>query len=854
MGTHLFIKKVFIFNYFLIYGLLFPASPDSLSLNVVSYNIQTGGYYRTETPQLLAQFVEDWKVDILGTQELHKLQVEAIDKALPEFSWFGVGREDGKDFGETSVIFYRKEKFELLEQSTFWLSETPDVVGSKSWSSSDIRIVTWGKFLDRSIEKTFYVFNTHYDHISDYARTESSKLLRLKMREIAGLNPIIITGDFNCTAGTTPYNLIIEENKDDLLISNSEKICLDDPFGPKGSFNDFKDNSPTLKIDFIFVNQFFKTLKCGIINEKPNDKFISDHFPVFAKMEFTFPTPPIRPVLNAIACDNQVNLIWDRVAEDSTYETFFKEGNDFQGYKLYRSKDPKMKDAVLVEDSWNIPLLRKPILVSDKIDGIKGYTNYGIINGFGYFLGEDSGLQHFYSDYNVTNGVTYYYVLTSYDDGFSGIGTGFAPSECSYEIEVDESGNLLYNSQNTAIVTPKKSNSGVSIPSIIKDSNNSTIGNESIIPRIFDTKKITEKETYKIKFLVDTLEYHELNNRYRHKNDLLYSNSGFAIYKNDNTLVYKEDMNSYAKNNIVFDKILNKYFLNSNELIISEEFEGIQITMDYKSRTAQYSKNKSGWIKGEADMQILPSKSESKFFPWQYEIIFTDNSDEYTGLTNKVKGIRSHDDLPLGPAALLLNEKFNFYVLNKSFQLNDGTYEKLDLIVHDKNQDGIFNRENDQVLVGHSVTLANQILWAGTVFAIDFSLIKDELSMPQPNNIYLVDFDRPYMETDVIKLNVDPKGKLTNNNPIPDKFSLKQNYPNPFNPITTIEFSIAQEGKYSLKVYNIIGQIVSTLYDKSFGAGNYSATFSSAGLSSGVYIYRLDGPVGSIANKMIILK
>ncbi|MBU1113585.1 MAG: endonuclease/exonuclease/phosphatase family protein, partial [Bacteroidetes bacterium] len=367
MGTHLFIKKVFIFNYFLIYGLLFPASPDSLSLNVVSYNIQTGGYYRTETPQLLAQFVEDWKVDILGTQELHKLQVEAIDKALPEFSWFGVGREDGKDFGETSVIFYRKEKFELLEQSTFWLSETPDVVGSKSWSSSDIRIVTWGKFLDRSIEKTFYVFNTHYDHISDYARTESSKLLRLKMREIAGLNPIIITGDFNCTAGTTPYNLIIEENKDDLLISNSEKICLDDPFGPKGSFNDFKDNSPTLKIDFIFVNQFFKTLKCGIINEKPNDKFISDHFPVFAKMEFTFPTPPIRPVLNAIACDNQVNLIWDRVAEDSTYETFFKEGNDFQGYKLYRSKDPKMKDAVLVEDSWNIPLLRKPILVSDKI-------------------------------------------------------------------------------------------------------------------------------------------------------------------------------------------------------------------------------------------------------------------------------------------------------------------------------------------------------------------------------------------------------------------------------------------------------------------------------------------------------
>ena len=89
---------------------------------------------------------------------------------LSDFSWFGVGRDNGQSLGETAVIFYRKDKFELLEQNTFWLSETPEVPGSRSWETSDTRIATWGKFEVKATGKIIYVFNTHFDHISSLAR------------------------------------------------------------------------------------------------------------------------------------------------------------------------------------------------------------------------------------------------------------------------------------------------------------------------------------------------------------------------------------------------------------------------------------------------------------------------------------------------------------------------------------------------------------------------------------------------------------------------------------------------------------------------------------------------------------
>lgn len=841
-----------------IFGLL-SQSDNSNKLITVSYNIQTGSNYRSETPELIAQFVQDWKVDILSTQEIHVSHAKMFDEAIQGFSWFGVGRDNGLESGETSAIFYRTEKLDLLEHDTFWLSETPEKPGTKSWGSSDVRIVTWGKFFIKAINKEIFVFNTHYDHISSTARTESSKLLRIKMREIAGLSPIIITGDFNCSETSEPYEILIANDPEDLIISNTEKICSSEPFGPEGSYNSFKYDNPTQRIDFIFANQYFKVPRCGIINEKPGGEFISDHYPVYVELETNFPTAPKLPTIYAIAGDGYVNLSWDTISEDSTYEPFLSNSNDFQGYKLYRSRDPEMKDAVLVEDSWDIPLLRNPLLVSDKKDGISGYTNYGIINGFGYYLGEDSGLQHFYTDTEVLNSEKYYYVLTAYDNGYSEVGSGFAPLESEYEIIIDEEENVLYHSKNTAVVIPHRPSAGTLIPSVKLDEDNSTIGNAEIIPMIFNQDKIEAKNNYTIQFIIDTLEYYEYIEKYRHQSDILYLNSGFKIYRNDEvTPIYEEDSQSFTANNIIYDEILDAYYLNP-EGVITEEFDGIQLKINYESNISQFSEYRSGWINGSANIKIIPSINESKYFPWQYEIVFTDNEEAYIGKVNKVKNIRSYEDLSLGPGELLLQQNFDFYVQNKNYKDEDGNYQKLDLIIHDRDMDGVFTRENDQILVGNYVTLANQILWCGTVFTIDLSNIQDESLMPKPNDIYLVDFDRPFIENDEIHLSVDPQGDVVNvsddnDTQLHSEYSLSQNYPNPFNPFTTISFSIPAKGIVELNVYNILGEKVATILNEELSKGIYTYNFDGSQLSSGVYVYTIKVNNFNAAKKMLLLK
>ncbi len=140
-------------------------------------------------------------------QEALHVQMNDLQKALPDFKYAGVGRTDGKQDGEYSAIFYNAKKLQLLESKTFWLSETPTVAGSKSWDAAITRIVTWAKFKDIESSKTFFVFNTHFDHIGKVARRESAKLLLKKINEIAGNSSVIITGDFNATPGDEPVQV-----------------------------------------------------------------------------------------------------------------------------------------------------------------------------------------------------------------------------------------------------------------------------------------------------------------------------------------------------------------------------------------------------------------------------------------------------------------------------------------------------------------------------------------------------------------------------------------------------------------------------------------------------------------------
>ena len=117
-----------------------------------------------------------------------------LSQSLGKYKYTGIGHDDGKTKGEYSAIFFDTTRLKLIESSTFWLSLTPEVPGSKGWDANITRIVTWAKFRDLANKKLFFVFNTHFDHIGQEARRESAKLLKQKVKDIAGVNPVIITG------------------------------------------------------------------------------------------------------------------------------------------------------------------------------------------------------------------------------------------------------------------------------------------------------------------------------------------------------------------------------------------------------------------------------------------------------------------------------------------------------------------------------------------------------------------------------------------------------------------------------------------------------------------------------------
>ncbi len=279
-------KKVFIAISFMV-----SMNIQSQELNVMTFNIR----YNTKNDSLnawpyrkdnAASQIRFHNVHILGVQEALYEQVIDLSQSLSQYKYVGVGRDDGIIKGEYSAIFYDTAKLKLLGSSTFWLSLTPEIPGSKSWDAAITRIVTWAKFTDIRRNRTFFVFNTHFDHIGKEARRESARLLKQKVKDIAGNNPVVITGDFNSKPSDEPIKIITESNDKDKFI-DTKAVSLTPHYGPQGTFNAFTpkeiDNEP---IDFIFLKGKWKVLQHATLSQTWGGRFSSDHFPVFTKLSF----------------------------------------------------------------------------------------------------------------------------------------------------------------------------------------------------------------------------------------------------------------------------------------------------------------------------------------------------------------------------------------------------------------------------------------------------------------------------------------------------------------------------------------------------------------------------------------
>ncbi|AFK04463.1 Endonuclease/exonuclease/phosphatase [Emticicia oligotrophica DSM 17448] len=246
----------------------------NLRLNVASDGINAWPN-RKELVKALIKFHE---FDIFGTQEGFRMQLDGIAE-LPEYAFTGNGRDDGKQGGEHSSIFYRKDRFKLIESGDFWLRETPETPG-KGWDATCCnRICSWGKFKDLKTKKSFYFFNVHFDHQGVVARRESGKLMVKKIQEIAKDATVICTGDFNSTPETEQIQIM------QTLLNDTFQVTQNPPYGPVGTFNGFKFDAPLQnRIDYIFTSKNIDVLKYGVLTDSYEQRYPSDHQPVVAKI------------------------------------------------------------------------------------------------------------------------------------------------------------------------------------------------------------------------------------------------------------------------------------------------------------------------------------------------------------------------------------------------------------------------------------------------------------------------------------------------------------------------------------------------------------------------------------------
>ncbi len=454
--------------------------------------------------------------------------------------------------------------------------------------------------------------------------------------------------------------------------------------------------------------------------------------------DYRFAQPPVMPTLTAIPGDGQVTLIWNDHSERFTREELDQNRNDFEGYKLYRATDRQMSDPNLITDLNGNFIFKKPIFQCDKIDGITGGADFGLINGTGYYLGDDTGITNTFMDTTAMNGMTYYYAIVAYDYGLPDVASGIAPTENVIIIEKNAAEEIISTSRNVAIITPHKNAAGY-VPAGIDNYESETVGSGYVMPEILDEKAVDGGSSYEIDFITvtDSLENVSIANRYWTK--------GFAVYKNnDRTPIYNEIYNpedDFRSGNII--RYESDYAIKPGNELRTDIFDGLRLNYYLYTVEPVLDTAKCNWRTGDGIIDITAPKRGFNYLPYDYEIIFSDNAAAHTITVNScdVKNAAAKT-IPAGK--LLFNESLPFYVKNKSYP-----NMKTSLVVYDKNGNGNYDYKNDLVFVGAPTDDGTS--WGTLAMEIDLS---GRSSLPAEGDSYFVTFNRGFTEQDRIKFSV----------------------------------------------------------------------------------------------------
>jgi len=253
-----------------------------MQLSVMSFNIRYDCDKGTESwesrKQRLVPLVKEVNPDLIGFQEVLPHMYAYLKEHLTEYDSVGAARDDGKNEGERAAIFFKKDRFKMLEEKTFWLSETPSVP-SLGWDALCVRICTYAKFLDKKSNKEFIHYNTHLDHIGTTAMHEGAKLISKAI--FSNKAPAIVTGDFNSGEDSNTYSVMTSDGLCDAKYAAKQTMS----YGTRHDYeigDEIKNKSP---IDYLFFTKNdFEILSYEVLVNGGIGQFTSDHYPVFVKM------------------------------------------------------------------------------------------------------------------------------------------------------------------------------------------------------------------------------------------------------------------------------------------------------------------------------------------------------------------------------------------------------------------------------------------------------------------------------------------------------------------------------------------------------------------------------------------
>jgi endonuclease/exonuclease/phosphatase family metal-dependent hydrolase len=268
-----------------------PAAATA-DIRVMSFNVRNsaskdGENHWNKRTELFFKTIERFGPDLIGFQEVLADQHDAIESRMKGYVFSGVARDDGARKGEWALIGYRQNRFEAVKSGNFWLSETPTVVGSKSWDAALTRICSWVRLREKATGREFVYANTHFDHKGVIARQEASRVLSIQLSEIAHGVPAILTGDLNITEDNPAYGVLVRPDRPGAIRWIDSFREVHPARGPdEVSFHGFKGGTTGSRIDFIFHTADLRAKTSEIDRTSLNGRYPSDHYAVSAILAF----------------------------------------------------------------------------------------------------------------------------------------------------------------------------------------------------------------------------------------------------------------------------------------------------------------------------------------------------------------------------------------------------------------------------------------------------------------------------------------------------------------------------------------------------------------------------------------